>query len=93
MTMKKQEKTETIREMGTKYGKGAQDTGLPAVQIALLTKRINNLRPHFSKHIHDYHSNRGLMKMIGQRKALLKYLQRKNVGQYQTLIKDLGLRK
>ena len=93
MTISKKEKLDTIHGFGTKYGAGAQDTGSSAVQIALLTKRINNLKPHFSQHIHDYHSNRGLMKLIGKRKALLRYIQRTDNKQYQAVIKDLGLRK
>ena len=93
MTISKKEKTEIIESLGTKYGTGARDTGSSAVQIALLTKRINNLKPHFSRNIHDYHSNRGLMKMIGRRKALLRYVQRTDKQQYQAVIKDLGLRK
>lgn len=87
------QKAETIKTFGAKYGKGKTDSGSPAVQVALLTARINNLKPHFGKHIHDFHSGRGLMKMIGRRKALLKYLQKKNQETYQSVIKDLGLRK
>ena len=52
-----------------KFGRNEKDTGAAAVQIAFLTKRINDLRPHFEKHEHDYHSNRGLLQMIGKRKA------------------------
>ena len=93
MTISKKEKTEIIETFGTKYGTGTQDTGSSAVQIALLTKRINNLKPHFSQHTHDYHSNQGLMKLIGRRKAFLQHIQRTDHKQYQAVIKDLGLRK
>ena len=93
MTISKKEKTDIIENFGTKYGTGAQDTGSSAVQIALLTKRLNNLKPHFSQHTHDYHSNQGLMKLIGKRRSLLRYIQRTDYKQYQAVIKDLGLRK
>ncbi len=80
-------------ELTKKFGKTATDTGNPAVQVAFLTERISELAPHFKVHEHDYHSNRGLMKMIGQRRSLLKFLQRKNEVEYQKVIKELGLRK
>ena len=86
-------KTELTKTYGVKYGSGEKDSGCPAVQVAILTHRINELKEHFGKHIHDYHSNRGLLKMIGRRKALLKYLQTKNMDKYKGLIADLGLRK
>ncbi len=84
---------ELVKSYGAEFGKGENDTGCAAVQVAILTTRINNLKAHFGTHIHDYHSNRGLLKMIGSRKALLKYVSRKNKDQYQDLIKRLGLRK
>lgn len=86
-------KADLTKTYGTKYGSGANDSGCPAVQVAILTHRINELKEHFGKHIHDYHSNRGLLKMIGSRKSLLRYLQRKDVDKYKGLIADLGLRK
>lgn len=86
-------KADIIKNFGGSYGSGEKDTGSPAVQVALLTKRINGLRPHFGRHKHDYHSNRGLMKMIGQRKSLLRYMQRHQRDSYLKLIKELGLRK
>ena len=76
-----------------KFGRKPGDTGSPEVQIAILTTRIKNLTPHFSKNIHDFHSNRGLMKMIGRRKAMLKYLNKIDHERYAKLIKELGLRK
>ena len=88
-----EQKKNIVAEFGTEFGKGEKDSGNAAVQVALLTHNINGLKTHFEKHIHDYHSNRGLLKMIGQRKALLKYVQKKNGSQYQALIKKLGLRK
>ena len=93
MTISKKEKTDIVEDFGAKYGSGVRDTGSSAVQIALLTKRINNLKPHFSQNTHDYHSNQGLMKLIGKRRALLRYIQRTDNKQYQAVIKDLGLRK
>lgn len=85
--------TERKKEIVKKFGKNENDTGSPEVQVAILTERINGLTPHFQKHIHDFHSNRGLMKMIGHRKALLKYISRKSTERYSKLIKELGLRK
>ncbi|MCK6594919.1 MAG: 30S ribosomal protein S15 [Bacteriovoracaceae bacterium] len=89
----KAEKTQIIKDFGTEFGTGPTDTGSSAVQVALLTTRINNLAPHFEKNKHDYHSNRGLLKMIGQRKRLLAYLASTDAAKYQGLIKKLGLRK
>lgn len=71
----------------------ASDTGSPEVQIAILTERINELTEHLKVHKKDFHSRRGLFKMIGQRRGLLNYLQRKDVGRYRSLIEQLGLRR
>lgn len=76
-----------------KFGRKENDTGSAEVQVAILTTRINNLKPHFAKHAKDYHSNRGLLKLIGKRRSLLKYLHKQDYGRYTTLIKELGLRK
>ncbi len=89
----KAETAQLVKEVGTEFGTGPNDTGSTAVQIALLTTRINNLAPHFAKNKHDYHSNRGLLKMIGQRKRHLSYLQSTDEAKYQKLIKKLNLRK
>ena len=62
-------KAELTKTYGTKYGSGPKDSGCPAVQVAILTSRINELKEHFGKHIHDYHSNRGLLKMIGSQEV------------------------
>ena len=83
------EKQEVIKEYAVHEG----DTGSPEVQVALLTNRINHLQAHIKEHKHDYHSNRGLLKMVGQRRNLLKYLQNKDVERYRALIAKLGLRK
>lgn len=69
------------------------DTGSPEVQVALLTERINQLTEHLKIHSHDHHSRRGLLKLVGQRRRLLAYLNRKNVERYQQIIQRLGLRK
>ena len=70
-----------------------KDTGSSKVQIALLTKRINDLTGHFKIHPKDHHSRRGLLKMVGQRRRFLNYIKRRDLSQYKTLIQELGLRK
>ena len=85
----KEEKSKIVQE----FGKNQQDSGASAVQVGLLTKRINGLASHFATHKHDSDSNRGLMKMIGQRKALLKYMAGENPTEYAQVIKKLNLRK
>ena len=82
-------KEETIREHRTHDG----DTGSPEVQVAVLTRRIAHLTEHLREHKHDYHSRRGLLKMVGKRRRLLKYLQKKDVERYRALIARLGLRR
>ena len=69
------------------------DTGSPEVQVALLSERINYLTDHFKTHVKDHHSRRGLLKLVGQRRQLLDYLKRKDLGRYSELIKRLGIRK
>ena len=75
------------------YKQHDTDTGSPEVQVAILTKRINDLTEHFKTHTKDYHSRRGLMIMVGQRRRLLDYLKRKDRARYTTLIERLGLRR
>ena len=89
MALVKDEKTSIIE----KFRKDENDTGSIEVQVALLTKRINDLNEHLKVHKHDYHSNRGLLKMVGQRKSLLNYLAKNDVQRYRALVKKLGLRK
>lgn len=84
-----QDKNEIIQEYAMHKG----DTGSPEVQVALLTARINHLTEHSKQNPKDHHSNRGLLKMVGQRRNLLKYLQKKDVERYRALIARLGLRK
>lgn len=69
------------------------DTGSPEVQVALLSARINHLSDHFSKHKKDHHSRRGLLKMVNQRRKLLRYLKEKDLERYKSLIQRLGLRR
>ena len=69
------------------------DTGSPEVQIAILTSRINNLTEHLKKNDKDHHSRRGLLKMVGHRRNLLAYLQKKDIERYRAIVKKLGLRK
>lgn len=76
-----------------KYRLHDNDTGSPEVQVAILTERINNLTEHLKNHRNDHHSRRGLLKMVGQRRALLNYLKERDGGRYRSLIKKLGLRK
>jgi small subunit ribosomal protein S15 len=75
------------------YKTHATDTGSPEVQVAILTKRINDLTEHFKTHTKDYHSRRGLMIMVGQRRRLLDYLKKKSKERYAKLIDRLGLRR
>jgi small subunit ribosomal protein S15 len=89
MALTKEFKADIIK----KYGKGTQDTGLPEVQIALLTARINDLAPHFEAHGKDHHSRVGLLKMVGKRRRLLDYLQEKDVERYRKIINELQIRK
>lgn len=84
-----QDKREIIGEHRTHEG----DTGSPEVQVAVLTRRIAHLTDHLREHKHDYHSRRGLLKMVGKRRRLLKYLQKKDVERYRVLIARLGLRR
>ena len=76
-----------------KFGKSETDTGATAVQVALLTERINYLTGHLKTHKHDHHSRRGLLMLVGQRRRHLNYLQKKDLDGYRKLIKELGLRK
>lgn len=69
------------------------DTGSPEVQIAILTERINNLTEHLKKHRHDFHTQRGLLKLVGQRRRQLAYLNNKDVQRYRAVLSRLGLRK
>ena len=85
----KEKKTEIIN----KYATSANDTGSPEVQIAVLTARINELTDHLKQHPKDNHSRRGMLKMIGKRRGLLRYLQDNDIERYRSIIEKLGIRK
>lgn len=81
------------QEIISKYKKHENDTGSPEVQIALLSDRIDHLTEHFKVHKKDFHSRRGLLKLVGQRRRLLDYLKKKDLSRYREVIKSLGLRR
>lgn len=81
------------QEIMTTYARHEGDTGSPEVQIALLTERINSLTDHLRTHKKDHHSRRGLLMMVGQRKGLLRYLEKVEIERYRAIIAKLGLRK
>ena len=89
MTLTKEDKQHIIGQ----HGRADADTGSPQVQIALFTRRINDLTEHLRRHPKDHHSRRGLLKLVGRRRRLLNYLQRKDLEGYRALIKELGLRR
>jgi small subunit ribosomal protein S15 len=84
---------ERKQELVARFGKAERDTGSAEVQIALLTERINDLTQHLRTHRKDHHSRRGLLMMVGKRRRLLNYLQRKDLEGYRALIRELGLRR
>ena len=84
---------EVKQEIVDGHGKSGSDTGSTRVQIALLSRRIDMLTEHLRAHGKDHHSRRGLLKLVGQRRRLLNYLQKKDLEGYRQLIKDLGLRR
>ena len=85
--MRKEEKTQVIEQ------NRLHDTGSAEVQIAILTKRINDLTEHFKANKNDHHSRRGLLKMVGRRRNMLNYLKKKDINRYRAIIEKLGLRK
>ena len=85
--------SEKKKQIVAEFGRDANDTGSPEVQIAILTARIEELQEHFDMHKKDHHSRRGLLKMVGKRRNLLAYLKNKDVARYRALIERLGLRK
>lgn len=89
MTMSAEDKAKVVAD----YARGANDTGSPEVQVALLTARINDLSGHFASHKQDHHSRRGLVRMVNARRKLLDYLKGKDVERYRSLIGRLGLRR
>lgn len=89
MALAKEVKAKIIKD----YARSENDTGSPEVQIAILSKEIEELTEHLKTHIHDYHSRRGLLVKVGQRRNMLQYLAKKDIQRYRELIKKLGLRK
>jgi len=89
MALQVVQKSKVVKE----YQRSGKDTGSPEVQIALLTERINGLTEHFKAHVKDFHSRRGLLVMVSQRRKLLDYLKRRDADKYRALIEKLGLRK
>lgn len=89
MALQVAQKAQVVKQ----YQRAANDTGSPEVQVALLTGRINSLTEHFKTHVKDFHSRRGLLKLVSQRRKLLDYLKRTDPDSYRSLIERLGLRK
>lgn len=89
MSITDERRAAVIKEFATKPG----DTGSPEVQVAIMSERITNLTEHLKTHAKDFHSRRGLLVMVGQRRGLLDYLKRKDHARYATLIQRLGLRR
>ncbi len=89
MALQVVQKSQVVKQ----YQRSGKDTGSPEVQIALLTERINGLAEHFKTHVKDFHSRRGLLVMVSQRRKLLDYLKRKDADKYHALIERLSLRK
>ena len=89
MPLTTEAKGEVIQQYQTHEG----DTGSPEVQVAVLTRRIKDLADHLATHKHDNHSRRGLLKLVGRRRRLLNYLQKRDLEGYRSLIKELGLRR
>jgi small subunit ribosomal protein S15 len=86
-------KTDAKRGILGKYSRHEGDTGSPEVQVALLTQRINQLSEHLKLHTKDFHSRRGLLKMVGRRRRLLTYLERTDIAAYRRMVDELGLRR
>ena len=83
----------TKNQIMSEYATHEGDTGSPEVQIAMLTHRIKDLTEHLKEHKHDHHSRRGLLLLVGQRRRLLQYVAKKDIGRYRSLIERLGLRR
>jgi small subunit ribosomal protein S15 len=81
------------QELVGKHGRQDKDTGSPEVQVAMLTERINELTEHLRTHVKDHHSRVGLLKMVGRRRRLLRYLERNDLERYRSLVTELGLRR
>jgi small subunit ribosomal protein S15 len=89
MALVKEQKSQVIAD----FRRSDEDTGSPEVQVAILTRRIQELTEHLKTHKEDHHSRRGLLQMVGRRRRLLEYLRREDIGRYRELISRLGLRR
>ena len=89
MVLQVAQKAQVVKQ----YQRSGNDTGSPEVQVALLTERINSLTEHFKAHVKDFHSRRGLLKLVSQRRKLLDYLRRTDADKYRSIIERLSLRK
>jgi small subunit ribosomal protein S15 len=85
--------TAAKKKIMDEYATTEGDTGSPEVQVAMLTKRINELTEHLKTHKHDHHSRRGLLLLVGQRRRLLNYMRREDINRYRSIIERLGLRR
>jgi small subunit ribosomal protein S15 len=85
--------TATKKEILAEYATSEGDTGSPEVQVALLTRRINQINDHLKVHQHDHHSRRGLLLLVGRRRRLMKYLQKKDIARYRAIRESLGIRR
>ena len=93
MAVNLRDKSETIADMAKAFGLAENDTGSPEIQVALLSERINHLTEHMKVHKKDFHTRRGLLKLVGRRRRLLKYLRVNHEDRYKTIIQRLGLRR
>ncbi len=84
---------ERVAELVKEFGKGEKDTGSTEVQIALLTEQINTLSVHMKSHVKDFHSNRGLLVLVGKRRSLLEYLKKEDYARYESVVTRLNIRK
>ena len=89
MALTKERKQELVKT----YARNEKDTGSTEIQVAILTEEINQLTAHLKEHKHDFHSRRGLLKKVGQRRNMLNYLAKKDINRYREVVKKLGLRK
>lgn len=89
MSITKEKRLDLVKQ----FGENESDTGKTEVQVAILTERISNLTEHLKEHKKDHHTRRGLLKLVGKRRSLLKYLKRVDIERYRNLIKELGIRR
>jgi small subunit ribosomal protein S15 len=93
MALSKEKKEQVMNQIRERFDLSEKDTGASEIQVALLTERIKHLTEHMKEHQQDYHSRRGLLQLVGQRRSLLRYLEKKDLTRYRELIAELGIRK